>query len=61
MPEEADGAFLASRRAQEQSYLSRIDETFAHLPRPRVPWLPTDIQGVDALERLASCLEQAGL
>ncbi|MBY5930700.1 ArsA family ATPase [Halomonas sp. DP8Y7-3] len=61
LPEEADGAFLASRRAQEQSYLSRIDETFAHLPRPRVPWLPTDIQGVDALERLASCLEQAGL
>ncbi|MEQ5818037.1 TRC40/GET3/ArsA family transport-energizing ATPase [Halomonas sp. SCS19] len=60
LPVEADGDFLAARRVQEETYLARIDATFAHLPRPRVPWLATDVQGLPALETLADCLENAG-
>ncbi|WP_355659936.1 ArsA family ATPase [Halomonas salifodinae] len=61
IPEEADGSFLAARRDQEASYLARIDDAFAHLPRPRLPLLASDIQGIEALEAMARRLENAGL
>lgn len=60
IPQEADGLFLQSRREQEASYLARIDELFSRLPRPTLPWLPTDVQGFQALEALAVKLEQQG-
>ncbi|SNY95986.1 ArsA family ATPase [Halomonas sp. hl-4] len=60
IPHQADGTFLASRREQEAHYLTRIDELFARLPRPKLEWQPTDVQGIEALEALAAQLEQQG-
>ncbi|QHC50350.1 ArsA family ATPase [Billgrantia tianxiuensis] len=60
LPDDADGEFLRARREQEATYLARIDEQFAHLPRPRLTLLPSDVQGIAALEELASRLESAG-
>ena len=60
IPEDADGDFLRARRAQEATYLARIDAELGHLPRPRLPWLPTDVQGIEILEGLADRLEAEG-
>ncbi|TDB05668.1 ArsA family ATPase [Halomonas marinisediminis] len=60
IPPEADGDFLNARREQEATYLRRIDEELGHLPRPRLPWLPTDVQGIEILEQLAERLEAEG-
>jgi arsenite/tail-anchored protein-transporting ATPase len=60
IPEEADGEFLQRRRVQEATYLQRIDEELGQLPRPRLPWLDTDVQGIEVLEQLAERLEVAG-
>lgn len=60
IPPEADGDFLNARREQEATYLARIDEALGHLPRPRLPWLPTDVQGIEILEQLADRLEGEG-
>lgn len=60
IPPEADGDFLNARREQEATYLARIDEELGHLPRPRLPWLPTDVQGIEILEQLADRLEEEG-
>ncbi|PMR74861.1 ArsA family ATPase [Billgrantia endophytica] len=60
IPDDADGEFLRARREQEATYLARIDERLARLPRPRLPWLPSDVQGLDVLEGLADRLEILG-
>lgn len=60
IPREADGAFLQARRVQEATYLERIDTLFKHLPRSTLPWLATDVQGIDVLESLADKLEHQG-
>ncbi len=60
IPPEADGVFLNARREQEATYLARIDVELGHLPRPRLPWLPTDVQGIEILEQLAERLEAEG-
>ncbi|WP_444677850.1 ArsA family ATPase [Halomonas sp. E19] len=60
LPEEADGEFLRARREQEATYLARIDAELARWPRPRLPWLPTDVQGIEVLEELATRLEALG-
>ncbi|QOR39149.1 ArsA family ATPase [Billgrantia diversa] len=60
IPDDADGDFLRARREQERTYLARIDEQLAHLSRPRLPLLPSDVQGITALEALASRLERIG-
>ncbi len=46
------GDFLESRRAQESAYLDEIERDFGRLPRIRVPLLPTDVEGVDALRKI---------
>ena len=60
IPADADGEFLAARRQQEATYLARIEQHFRHLPRPVLPWLPTDVQGIEVLEQLVAQLEQQG-
>ncbi|MFD2189758.1 ArsA family ATPase [Pistricoccus aurantiacus] len=60
IPEEADGDFLRRRREQEAEYLARIDRELKDYPRPRLPMLATDIQGLEILEQLAERLEEAG-
>src|SRR5690606_14186461 len=60
IPDSADGHFLQQRRLQEASYLQRIDRELGHLPRPQLPWLETDVQGIGILQQLATLLEQQG-
>jgi len=60
IPESADGEFLRRRREQEAQYLARIDRELSTYPRPRLPMLETDVQGLEILEELAGHLEQAG-
>ncbi len=56
LPPDAEGAFLARRRAREARYLDEIDREFAALPRLRVPLFDADVQGRDALRRVAAAL-----
>ncbi|MCH8551811.1 MAG: ArsA family ATPase [Natronospirillum sp.] len=60
IPQEADGQFLAQRREQETAYLARIDKELSGLYTPRLPLLPTDVQGLEILEQIADRLEKAG-
>lgn len=60
IPEDAEGEFLRRRREQEACHLLQIDQQLSHLPRPRLPWLESDIQGLDALRGIARRLEHAG-
>ena len=57
LPEDADGAFLNARRAQERVYRTEIDRAFADLPRVAVPLLDSDVRGVAALRRIGALLE----
>lgn len=59
LPDDADGAFLAERRTQEAEYLADIHRRFADLPRHRVPLLARDVDGPDALRRVADALAGA--
>ncbi|WP_372627803.1 ArsA family ATPase [Arsukibacterium sp.] len=61
LPDTADGDFLAARRSQEKIHLAQIEQDFATLPRYKVPLQATDIQGLKALQHMATLLEQAGL
>ena len=58
LPEDAEGAFLNARRAQERMYRTEIDQAFAELPRVAVPLLESDVRGVAALRRIGSLLER---
>ena len=58
LPEDADGAFLNARRAQERVYRTEIDRAFADLPRVAVPLLDSDVRGVAALRRIGALLER---
>ena len=53
LPEEADGAFLAQRRAAEAEHLQRIEALFGDRPRRFIPLQPTDIGSREALRALA--------
>jgi arsenite/tail-anchored protein-transporting ATPase len=54
LPDDADGEFLARRRAREAGFLAQVEEAFADLPRVRVLLCPQDITGVDALRGIVS-------
>ena len=58
LPDEAGGAFLEARRAQERVYCTEIDHAFADLPRVAVPLLDSDVRGVAALRRIGALLER---
>ena len=57
LPEDAEGAFLDARRAQERVYRAEIEREFAQLPRVAVPLLDSDVRGVAALRRVGNLLE----
>lgn len=61
LPANADGNFLAARRTQEQVHLTQIAEDFASLRRYKIPLQATDIEGITALQQIASLLEESGL
>jgi arsenite/tail-anchored protein-transporting ATPase len=61
LPDGADGAFIAARRTQEQIHLTQINRDFATLPRFNLPLQTSDIQGLPALQQIATLLAQAGV
>lgn len=54
LPEEADGAFFAQRREQEQVYLREIEDRFPRLQKLYIPMKPSDIRGLEGLGEIAS-------
>ncbi|PKM04696.1 MAG: arsenic-transporting ATPase [Gammaproteobacteria bacterium HGW-Gammaproteobacteria-6] len=60
IPQQADGDFMARRRSQEALWLARIDSELAGLPRPRLPWLDTDVQGIENLQTIVAALIEQG-
>ena len=53
---EANDGFWTQRRAQEQSYLAEIEETFPSMPRTVVPLLSRDVYGTAALLEVGAVL-----
>ncbi len=49
LPDDLEGDFYRSRKAQEQGYLDEIDRRFRRLPRVRVRQLPRDVYGLSSL------------
>jgi arsenite-transporting ATPase len=56
LPEDIEGGFYRSRRAQEQVYIDEIKRRFSRYPLAWIPQLPTDIKGVKDLESVSSLL-----
>jgi len=56
LPPDVDGDFYQSRRAQEQTYIDEIRQRFSRYPLVWIPQLPTDIYGMENLERVSSML-----
>ena len=56
LPPDADGQFVAQRRAQERQYLESIDEAFADLPIYKLRLLPSDVVGTAAIEEIVALL-----
>jgi arsenite-transporting ATPase len=56
LPQDADGGFYQSRRAQEQVYIDEIKRRFAAYPLAWVPQFPSDIHGLADLERVGELL-----
>jgi arsenite-transporting ATPase len=56
LPDNLEGEFYRSRKAQEETYLEEIDRRFKRLPRVRVRQLPRDVYGVASLEQISQQL-----
>ena len=50
LPDDLEGEFYRSRKAQEETYLEEIDRRFKRLSRVRVRQLPRDVYGLTPLE-----------
>ncbi|MQA31422.1 MAG: AAA family ATPase [Luteitalea sp.] len=56
LPDDLQGDFYHSRKAQEQTYLAEIDRRFKRLSRVRVRQLPRDVYGIAPLEQISAQL-----
>lgn len=54
LPAEVDSAFFAQRRQQEGIYRTEIEQQFSDLPRVYLPLFPTDLHGLEALQKIAA-------
>lgn len=61
LPEDADGAFLAQRRAHEKQYIAQIERDFTRCKRYYIPLQAMDIEGISGLQQMQTILESAGL
>ncbi len=57
LPEEADGAFMAKRRAAEAQHLAAIEQYFADRARYYVPLRAADVQSLEALQAVGRHLQ----
>ncbi len=56
LPDNLEGAFYTSRKAQELTYLQEIDQRFDRLRRVRVRQLPRDVYGLQSLALISQQL-----
>jgi len=56
LPDEVEGEFFRSRKAQEAQYLQEISQRFARTPRVHVRQLPRDVYGLAALKAISDQL-----
>jgi arsenite/tail-anchored protein-transporting ATPase len=56
LPDEADGAYVRARRAQERVHLAEVDRRLPAVPRAVVPQFEADVHGLAALDRVAAYL-----
>ena len=56
LPDDLEGEFYRSRKAQEATYLAEIDRRFKRLPRVRVRQLPRDVYGLASLAAVSEQL-----
>jgi arsenite/tail-anchored protein-transporting ATPase len=56
LPDDAEGAYVAARRAQQASYLEEVDRRFAGWPRIRVTQLDRDVADERSLAAVESQL-----
>jgi arsenite-transporting ATPase len=56
LPDDLEGDFYRSRKAQEEQYLEEIDRRFKRLARVRIRQLPRDVYGLASLSLVADQL-----
>ena len=56
LPDNLEGDFYRSRKAQEETYLAEIARRFARLPRVLIRQLPRDVYGLASLEAVSAQL-----
>jgi arsenite-transporting ATPase len=56
LPDDLEGEFFRSRKAQESHYLQEITRRFARTPRVDVRQLPRDVYGLPALQAISEQL-----
>ncbi len=56
LPDNLEGAFYLSRKAQEETYLAEIDRRFKRLKRVRIRQLPRDVYGLQSLALISDQL-----
>ena len=61
LPDDLEGEFFRSRKAQERTYVEEIDQRFRKFPRVRVRQLPRDVYGMDSLSLISVQLIGAGV
>jgi len=58
LPDGEEGAFWTRRRNLERQYLAEIQQEFGPLVLAKLPLLPDDIYGREALNQVVQILEQ---
>ena len=58
LPDGLEGAFYASRKAQERAYLTEIGQRFGRLHRLEVRQLPQDVHGLESLGLISAELSE---
>ncbi|MEX1177718.1 MAG: ArsA family ATPase [Nitriliruptor sp.] len=61
LPDDAEGAFLEARRAQQREHLADVDRRLGHRVIVRVPQLPHDLRGPNDLASIRAVLVAGGL
>jgi arsenite-transporting ATPase len=56
LPDNLEGEFYRSRKAQESAYLTEIERRFPRLRKVYVRQLPRDVYGIESLERISEQL-----
>ena len=58
LPDDLEGEFYLSRKAQERTYLEEIERRFARLPKVYVRQLPRDVYGLASLALVSEQLSR---